>query len=250
VYCPACGKQAPADVAFCPFCAAELRTQEPAQAAPSPPPAQPAPVAPSTAPAVPPTGGSSASCWIIGGLVGAFLFVALVAVVFLVYLAVTKAPSGSPEGPQAGSAAEHTSTATEPPDADGTEAAPPTQPEAPPQEGPSEGAAALDLSLFEGPWQFVGEPGPWGEGPGMELWQESGKVIGQAGFPDEKWDITLTERSGELEGESTRGGETIQLIVRPEPSSTDLLTVLYRYEESETQEWITRVATRGSEGGE
>jgi len=105
-----------------------------------------------------------------------------------------------------------------------------------------QGSATTDsLSKYAGKWEFVGEPSPWGEGYGMELRVENGKLVGTSGMEGYEVKIELQEQNGMLQGQSTdSNNETIPLEITP-TDNAGVMTLRYRIT---TGEWLTRVVKR------
>ncbi len=118
------------------------------------------------------------------------------------------------------------------------------RPSAAAQEPTADQAPATEpdpLSKYAGTWEFVGEPSPWGEGFGMELKVESGKLVGRSGTEGFEVRIQLEERNGALQGQSTDPDNgTIPLEIAP-TDNAGVMTLKYRIR---TGEWLTRVIKR------
>ncbi|MBU0609178.1 MAG: hypothetical protein KKI08_14930 [Armatimonadetes bacterium] len=113
--------------------------------------------------------------------------------------------------------------------------------------GTGASVGGLDLDGFVGTWEFVGDPGPWGEGAPFSLERSGNILVGTAGLPyyEETIRLELTAGNGELQGESTTtypDGKTEVMSLRIEPDAGgDLVTVKYR---CDSGEWLMRVAKR------
>ncbi len=100
----------------------------------------------------------------------------------------------------------------------------------PPVSGISYGAP--DLDSYVGTWEFVGEPGPWGEGLPFSLERSGNILVGAVGLPeyyDHAIRLRLTAGNDELLGESTTvyaDGETEVMALRMAHDG-DLLEVTF-----------------------
>lgn len=105
-----------------------------------------------------------------------------------------------------------------------------------------------DLDGYVGAWEFVGEPGPWGEGAPFSLERHGNILVGTVGLPqhyDHTIRLQLAAGNDELLGESTTtysDGETDVMALRLQlDAGGDLLTVTYRTADGQ---WLIRVAKR------
>lgn len=264
MFCSACGEKVPEDAAFCPFCAADLRpaaappapaaVPPPPAAVPPPPPATvppppavaPAPVyaapvstPPPAAPAAKPSGCGAAVGIVVGlllvlvvlGGVGGYIMLKRLHPDDIARIAASTANAReTPTAATPGEAKSDGSTAASKPAAD--EAAP---------AGSSPADDSDPLSKYAGKWEFVGEPGPWGEGFGMELKATDGRLVGTSGMEGFLVKIELREKNGTFEGESTDSDNgTIPLLLEP-TDDAGVMTLRYRVQ---TGEWLTRVIKR------
>jgi len=116
-------------------------------------------------------------------------------------------------------------------------------------ETPGAGASSSGAGAdgFVGTWEFVGEPGPWGEGAPFNLERSGNALVGTAGLPyyEETIRLQLTFSNGELKGESTTtypDGTTEVMALRMQLGvSGNLITVTYLCANGE---WLMRVAKR------
>lgn len=200
-----------------------VQPPEPVYAPPAPvyaPPSQPAPVyAPAPLPAPARSAGPGLAVVLI--LVGALVLIVLGVAGFFVWQKLKPTPP-KPE------------TTTSAPAATSTTAPTPT-------------TSALNLDDFVGSWEFVGQPGPWGEGAPVVLERQGDLITGTAGLPDweEKITLELVDHNGELAGQSVTtypDGKSETMDVRFElDAGKNLVTVRYKAADGE---WLTRVAQR------
>ena len=259
--CQHCGEKVPQNAAFCPFCATDLHesgSQEPAPppAAVPPPPPPPMPHAPPpapvyTAPPAPPplplaapVARSSSSGIVLVVVAAAVLLLLVVGGGLAAYVAVTRQHPTLPTETTAAA-----TTTQESADTPGTspDAEQPTGKTSPPAADQTQPSGAADkagtdsLSKYAGKWEFVGEPSPWGEGFGMDLRVENGKLLGTSGTEGFEVKIELREKNGGLEGQSTDSDNgTIPLEIQP-TDNAGVMTLKYRVH---TGEWLTRVIKR------
>lgn len=260
--CTKCGKTVPDESEFCPFCGTEL--ERAAAPAPAPAPVATVPVQPQQ-PQHAPAPTQSSGRGVLIAVIAAVVLVVLVLGGIGAYKVINKLVL---RPPVATTADVGDSSVTEPPlPTDATtettdEMPPPTSPttettgettettgETPEADASSGG---LDLDSYVGTWEFVGEPGPWGEGAPFSLERSGNILVGTAGLPD--WDDTvrlqLAAGNDELQGESTTtysDGETEVMALRMElDASGNLITVKYRGADGE---WGIRVARRIAAAG-
>jgi hypothetical protein len=97
-----------------------------------------------------------------------------------------------------------------------------------------------NLDQYVGTWEFVGEPGPWGEGFPFKLRRSGDGIAGTAG-QDGEVKIDLTSTAVGLEGSSTdRSGWVMRLTLTLKDG---LLTVQAQPPDGEV---ITRVAKKAA----
>lgn len=243
--CAKCGEAVPEDAAFCPFCSTDIAPAAPASAAvtaprpplaaPSPPPPPPTSTRPSSqpppAPAVPATPPRGSSCLIVALILALVLVLTIVGVI--AYLAWIGSSHPAAPGP-------HAQTAPIAP-APGTKPSPGQQP------APDDLTGGAKLEDFVGEWWFVGEAGPWGEGPPFKLEKFGNLLVGVAGDPqwEEKTELKLTLGNERATGESTTrypDGKTEVMSISMELNEKkNIITLKYRADDGE---WLVRVAER------
>jgi len=261
--CPKCGATIRSDAAACPFCAADTSPRAPAAGGAAPPPMGPsAPVAPTVAfqpvtpppvqayasvpmatPTGPPAKRSSpiVACAVIGCL-GLLIVGGLGG-----FLAWKKFAPKLPVALTTGANKPPASATGAPGNTTGATGSAATDQSAPPAATTEE---ALNLDDFVGTWEFVGEPGPWGEGMPVKLERSGNLLIGEVEVPemyDDRIKLKLSAGNGEVLGESTT-------IYKNEPphanavsmelnDSKNIITVKFR---SDSGEWLMRVAEKKS----
>ncbi|MEI6502886.1 MAG: hypothetical protein WCP21_17890, partial [Armatimonadota bacterium] len=116
----------------------------------------------------------------------------------------------------------------------------------------TETAGGFSLDDFVGKWEFVGEPGPWGEGMPFTLKRADNLMVGEVEIDpmyDDQIGLKLAAGNDELIGESTTtwkdGRSEVHSIAMSLNEAKSIITLKFRAEDGE---WIVRVAQKKSGG--
>ncbi|MEI6500421.1 MAG: hypothetical protein WCP21_05260 [Armatimonadota bacterium] len=255
--CGECGKTVPTDADFCPFCATEVKRAARPPVPPPPPPAptHAAPVGPTTPLPAPPLPAPRPSG--PGIVIGAVVAVVVVLMILGGVAAYFVLNRHQPAKTQTGTAATHQPADTTPVAGDGAPGKTPATGTAggDASDGAARssttGAGGLNLDDFVGTWQFVGEPGPWGEGWPFRLRRVGNLITGDVEVPElydgTSIELKMAAGNGELTGESTEvdngGAPESHAILMTLSDSNTVMTLKYR---GEGGEWFTHVAEKKS----